>query len=117
MAENIRVDVVYALPDVQKVINIEISPETTVLEAIKQSSIVDYFPEIDPDRAKAGVYNRAVKLADTLRDGDRIEIYRPLIADPKTARLRRAEKAKEEGRADKVTGGRLNPQRAENKAS
>jgi hypothetical protein len=49
-----------------------------------------------------------------VQDLDRIEIYRPLIADPKEVRTRRAEKAKQEGRADKVTGGRVNPQRANN---
>ena len=52
-----------------------------------------------------------VKLRDTLTDGDRIEIYRPLI-DPKEIRKRRAEKAKEEGRADKITGGKVNPLKA-----
>ena len=61
---------------------------------------------------KVGIWNRTAKLTDTVKDLDRIEIYRPLIADPKEVRKRRAEKAKEEGRADKVTGGRVDPRRA-----
>ena len=56
-----------------------------------------------------------MKLDANVRDGDRIEIYRPLIADPKEVRKRRAEKAKVEGRADKTTGGRVNPLRAKEK--
>ncbi|MGB1353167.1 MAG: RnfH family protein, partial [Glaciecola sp.] len=62
-------------------------------------------------------WNRTCKLTDTLKNGDRIEVYRPLIADPKEVRRQRAERAKEEGRADKVTGGRArraNRESAEN---
>ena len=69
------------------------------------------FPEIDLAVHKVGIWNRAAKLKDEVQDLDRIEIYRPLIADPKEVRKRRAEKAKLEGRADKVTGGRVNPLR------
>lgn len=112
MADIFKVDVAYALPDVQKVVSVEVTETTTVQEAVVLSKLSDYFPEIIPEKAKVGVFNRAVKLKDTLRAGDRIEIYRPLIADPKTARVRRAAKAKEEGRADKVTGGRVNSRKA-----
>lgn len=55
-----------------------------------------------------GVYSRLAKLDSEVRDGDRIEIYRPLVADPKEIRRRRAEKAKMDGKADPVTGGKLN---------
>ena len=65
------------------------------------------YPEIDLAVNAVGIWNRAAKLTDTVIDLDRIEIYRPLLADPKEVRKRRAEKAKEEGRADKVTGGRV----------
>ena len=73
---------------------------------------VQQFPDIDLSKTKVGIWSRVVKLRDSVSDGDRIEIYRPLIADPKEIRKRRAEKAKEEGRADKVTGGRVNPLKA-----
>ena len=83
--------------------------DTTVEQAIKDSGIIDYFPEIDLAVNNVGIWNRAAKLTDTVNDLDRIEIYRPLLADPKEVRKRRAEKAKEEGRADKITGGRVDP--------
>ncbi|MMZ70797.1 Persistence and stress-resistance antitoxin PasI [compost metagenome] len=63
-------------------------------------------PEIDLSVNKFGIYSHPVKGSEPVQDGDRIEIYRPLIADPKEMRKKRAEKAKEEGRADVVTGGR-----------
>ena len=74
--------------------------------------MLEQFPEIDLKATKVGIWSRVVKLRDRLTDGDRIEIYRPLIADPKEIRKRRAEKAKEEGRADKITGGKVNPLKA-----
>ena len=77
-----------------------------VLAAIEQSGIVQKHPEIDLSVNKFGIYSRPVKGSEPVQDGDRIEIYRPLIADPKEMRKKRAEKAKEEGRADVVTGGR-----------
>ena len=83
----------------------------TVEQAIEQSGVLDSFSEIDLKVNKVGIWNKAVKLSEPVRDMDRIEIYRPLIADPKEVRKRRAEKAKEEGRADKVTGGKVNPLR------
>ena len=83
-----------------------------VEEAIQASNVLEQFPEIDLKATKVGIWSRVVKLRDTLTDGDRIEIYRPLIADPKEIRKRRAEKAKEEGRADKITGGKVNPLKA-----
>ena len=67
------------------------------------------YPEIDLAVNTVGIWNRAAKLTDTVIDLDRIEIYRPLLADPKEVRKRRAEKAKEEGRANKITGGRVKP--------
>jgi putative ubiquitin-RnfH superfamily antitoxin RatB of RatAB toxin-antitoxin module len=86
---------------------------TTVEKAIQDSGVIALFPEIDLATNKVGIWNRAVKLAEILNDLDRIEIYRPLIADPKDVRKRRAEKAKQEGRADKTTGGRVNPLRVD----
>lgn len=104
----LQVEVVYGVPEKQKIITISTPENTSIEQAINDSGIKDVFPEIDLSKNKVGIWNRAAKLSDVVEDGDRIEIYRPLIADPKEVRKRRAEKAKLEGRADKVTGGRVN---------
>ncbi|CCQ39464.1 conserved hypothetical protein [Yersinia enterocolitica (type O:5) str. YE53/03] len=67
---------------------------STVEEAIKASGLLELRPDIDLTKNKVGVYSRPVKLGDKLNDGDRVEIYRPLIADPKELRRQRAEQAK-----------------------
>ena len=108
----INIEVAYALPTKQTIVDIAIKEGTTVEDAIKASNILEQFPDIDLNSTKVGIWSRVVKLRDTLNDGDRIEIYRPLIADPKEIRKRRAGKAKEEGRADKITGGKPNPLKA-----
>lgn len=102
----INIEVVFALPTKATTLNIEVMPGTTAQQAVIQSGIIEKCPEIDATALALGVWNRTVKLNHELKEGDRIEIYRPLIADPKDARRKRAEKAKEEGRANKVTGGR-----------
>jgi uncharacterized protein len=112
-SNKINVLVVFALPKNQKVIELAVDKSATVEEIVVQSKISDFFPAFDFSSPKVGIFNRAVKLSDTCNDGDRIEIYRPLIADPKSARLKRANRAKEEGRANKITGGRVSPQRKE----
>lgn len=103
---NIQIEVVYGTPEQQLILVIDVPAETCVEDAIKASDIIQHFPEIDLAVNKVGIWNRTCKLTDTLKNGDRIEIYRPLIADPKEVRRQRAQRAKEEGRADKVTGGR-----------
>ncbi|GAA6183760.1 MULTISPECIES: RnfH family protein [Alteromonadaceae] len=103
----ITVEVVYGLPKEQALISVTIEKGKTAEEAIQASGILRRFPEIDLSVLKIGNWNRTCKLTDIPNDGDRIEIYRPLIADPKEVRRIRAEKAKVEGRADKVTGGRV----------
>ncbi len=110
--EEILIEVVYGLPHQQKLLAITVKLGATVEQAINQSGILTMFDGIDLAVNKVGIWNRAAKLTDELQDLDRIEIYRPLIADPKEVRRRRAEKAKEEGRADKTTGGRVNPLRS-----
>lgn len=102
----IQIEVVFALPDKATCIPLKVAQGCTAKEAVEQSGIVEQCPEIDATHLTLGIWNRTCKLDDTLSEGDRIEIYRPLIADPKEARRRRAEKAKEEGRANKITGGR-----------
>lgn len=106
------IEVVYGTPERQKIIALSVGKNTTIEQAVLLSGIIKIFPEIDLSVNNVGIWNRAAKLTDILHDLDRIEIYRPLIADPKEVRKRRAEKAKEEGRADKVTGGRVDPRRS-----
>ena len=105
----ISVEVAYALPTKQSIVELAVKSDSSVEEVIAASNIQTLYPDIELDKAKVGIWSRVVKLRDKVKEGDRIEIYRPLIADPKEVRKRRAEKAKEEGRADKVTGGRPNP--------
>ena len=111
MSEQIHIEIVYGQPHKQEVVALTVDDGTSVEQAIQQSGILESFSNIDLNVNKVGIWNKTVKLSETVRDLDRIEIYRPLIADPKQVRKRRADKAKEEGRADKVTGGRVNPLR------
>lgn len=93
----IQVEVAYALPDKQRIIALEVAEGCTALEAAKLSKISATFPEIDLDNAKMGVFGKSIKAAaHQLKEGERVEIYRPLIADPKEARRQRADKAKAE---------------------
>ncbi|PSU12289.1 RnfH family protein [Photobacterium gaetbulicola] len=92
----IHVEVVYALPDVQKVIRVTVTPDMQVQQIIEQSGVLALYPEIDLKKNKVGIYSRNVKLDALVHDGDRIEIYRPLLADPKEIRRKRAEQAKQE---------------------
>jgi putative ubiquitin-RnfH superfamily antitoxin RatB of RatAB toxin-antitoxin module len=99
----IHIEVVYALPQVQMLVPLTVPEGTTVEEAIRLSGLLEKFPEIDLASAKVGVWNKATELTTVLREKDRIEIYRPLIADPKEVRRKRAE----EGKAMKKGGGDL----------
>ena len=110
--EQLAIEVVYGTPTRQEIINCVVDIDTTIEQAILSSGIIEEFPEIDLAVNNVGIWNRAAKLTDKVKDLDRIEVYRPLLADPKEVRKRRAEKAKEEGRADKVTGGRVDPRRS-----
>jgi len=109
--EMIQVEVVYGTPTRQELLSIEVKAGSTVEQVVLASGIIESFPEIDLKVNGVGIWNRAAKLKDEVNDFDRVEVYRPLLADPKEVRKRRAEKAKAEGRADKVTGGRVNPLR------
>lgn len=90
-----RVEVAYALPERQELIALEVAEGISIAEAIALSGIVDLFPEIDLAHNKVGIFGHLAKLETVLRDGDRVEIYRPLIADPKLARKQRAEQGKD----------------------
>ncbi len=90
----IAVEVAYARPDRQLIVPLEVPEGTTVAEAIELSGILKEFPEIDLKRNKVGIFGRLTKLSTVLREGDRVEIYRPLIADPKAVRRARAQAGK-----------------------
>ena len=98
MNEMIHVEVVYALPTEQIVFKLAVKAEQTVEEIIRQSGVLERYSEIDLAINKVGVFSRNVKLDATIRDKDRIEIYRPLLADQKEIRRKRAEQAKKEAR-------------------
>ncbi len=88
--ELISVEVAYARPDEQVILRLEVMPGTTLLQAVEQSGILERFPEIDTGKLKAGIFGKLKKPDQALRGGDRVEIYRPLIADPKQVRKERA---------------------------
>ncbi|WP_112288171.1 RnfH family protein [Rahnella sp. AN3-3W3] len=90
----IRVEVVYALPERQYLRTVKLEEGSSVEQAVNASGLLELRSDIDLKQNKLGIYSRPVKLADTVSDGDRIEIYRPLIADPKELRRIRAERSK-----------------------
>lgn len=100
----IKVEVVYPVRDRQTFVQLNLAEGSTLQEAIEASGLLREFPEIDlGGRNKVGVWNKLAKLETVLRDHDRVEIYRPLIADPKEIRKQRAA----EGKAMKKGGGDL----------
>jgi len=90
----IMIEVVYARPGEQVLEHLQVPADRTVESVIRQSGILERFPEIDLKTNKVGVFGKAAALNAKLNDGDRIEIYRPLIADPKEARKKRAAEGK-----------------------
>ena len=86
----INIEIAYALPDRYYLKSIKMDEGTTIQTDISQSGILQQFTEIDLRENKVGIYSRPAKLTDQLKDGDRIEIYRPLLADPKEIRRKRA---------------------------
>jgi putative ubiquitin-RnfH superfamily antitoxin RatB of RatAB toxin-antitoxin module len=94
MAESnkIQVEVAYAKLDEQVIIPLDVDAGTTLEQAIQQSGILELYPEIDLAKNKTGIFGKIAKADTELREMDRVEIYRPLIADPKESRRKRAEK-------------------------
>jgi len=90
---NIAVEVAYALPEKQYLQRVTLEEGATVEQAIRASGLLELRDDIDLKVNKVGIYSRPVKLHDAVHDGDRVEIYRPLIADPKELRRQRAEKS------------------------
>ena len=104
-AEKIHVEVAYARPDEQVILQLEVEPEATVEEVVRRSGILDRFPEIDLAVNKLGVFGKLSKPTATLRAGDRVEIYRALIADPKAVRKQRAAEGKAMKKGVREEGG------------
>jgi putative ubiquitin-RnfH superfamily antitoxin RatB of RatAB toxin-antitoxin module len=94
MSDMLNIEVVYALPEEQLLLRKTVPAGTTVVDAIRASGMLDKHPEIDLDKNKLGIFGKLTKADTVLRDKDRIEIYRPLIADPKEVRRKRAEEGK-----------------------
>ena len=90
----ITVEIAYAKPGEQLLEQLRVPADSTIESIIRQSGVLERFPEIDLAVNKVGVFGKVAKLDATLVDGDRIEIYRPLIADPKEARKKRAAEGK-----------------------
>ena len=101
MSDMINIEVAYALPDEQILLRQSVPTGTTVAEAVLASGMLDKHPEIDLAANKLGIFGKLTKADAVVRDKDRIEIYRPLIADPKEVRRKRAE----EGKVMKKGGG------------
>lgn len=85
-----RVEVAYARPNAQVIVSLEVEEGCTLEQAIVRSGLLQRFPEIDLSIHKVGVFSKPKVLTDVLRDGDRVEIYRELLVDPKQLRRRRA---------------------------
>ncbi|MFU6375770.1 RnfH family protein [Metapseudomonas otitidis] len=106
MAESlIVVEVVCALPDRQRLVRLEVPAGTTLRHAVLMAGLADAFPDVDLAAAPLGIFGKAVQDAEVrqVEAGDRIEVYRPLVADPKEvrkARAARAAQARGEGRGD-----------------
>jgi putative ubiquitin-RnfH superfamily antitoxin RatB of RatAB toxin-antitoxin module len=95
MSDSISVEVAYALPEKQRIVKLDVAPGTTALEAVTLSMLDEVFDElvIGPD-LKIGVWGKAITADRVLAAGERVEIYRPLLVDPKEVRKARAAKAK-----------------------
>lgn len=94
MSETISVEVVYPLPQKQEIFTVRLAAGASVRQAIEASGVLQKYPEIDLSKNKLGVFAKMAKPDAVLRDKDRVEIYRPLIADPKEVRKQRAAEGK-----------------------
>ncbi|MBE8190179.1 MAG: RnfH family protein [Candidatus Thioglobus sp.] len=89
-----KIEVAYALRDKQTLLNLEVAAGTTLAQAVEISGILELYPNIDLCKNKTGIFGKVVKPDTVLRDKDRVEIYRNLIADPKQIRRERAAEGK-----------------------
>ena len=86
----IRVEVVLAMPARQELVALDVAVGTTLAEAIAQSGVTERFEGFELDLGKVGIFGQKAEPEQVLREGDRVEIYRPLVADPKEVRRQRA---------------------------
>jgi putative ubiquitin-RnfH superfamily antitoxin RatB of RatAB toxin-antitoxin module len=86
------VEVVLAMPERQELVSLEVAAGSTVADAIDRSGLPERFEGFQPDLSKVGIFGQKTPADRVLREGDRVEIYRPLIADPKEVRRQRAKK-------------------------
>lgn len=93
-SDSIHIEVAYATKKEQVIISLEIPEASTLEQAIEKSKILEIFPEIDLKQNRVGIFSKPCALSTVLREGDRVEIYRPLIADPKEIRKQRAAQGK-----------------------
>ena len=101
MADSIQIEVTYARPERQDLIKLKLPEGSTIGQAIEASGLLQRYPDVDIAKLKVGIYGKLSRLDTVLRDRDRVEIYRPLIADPKEVRKQRAA----EGKVMKKGGG------------
>lgn len=94
MSKAIAVEVVYALRERQELVSLALAPGSTVGQAIEASGLLRKYPEIDLTRGAVGIFGQLAGLDTALRDRDRVEIYRPLLADPMEVRKKRAKQGK-----------------------
>lgn len=94
MSEALNIEVCYALADKQELVRLRLPAGANLQQALEASGLLAKYPEIDIKKNKFGVYAKLAKLDAPLRDRDRVEIYRPLIADPKEVRKQRAAEGK-----------------------
>jgi hypothetical protein len=99
MARKLSVEVVFASPDVQALVTVSMAAGASVADAVQQSGIPEQFPELHLDGLQTGIWGRPVERSCRIRDGDRVELYRPLQLDPREARRRLAQSGKTMGHA------------------
>lgn len=98
----IRVEVAYALPHDQKIVAVQVEEDCSAYDVVIRSGIVELYPEINPETIPMGIFGKAIRnpMETIMKEGQRIELYRPLIADPKEARAKRAAKMKAKKEAE-----------------
>jgi len=94
VAETIKIEVCYALPARQELVKLQLPEGATLGQALEASGLLQKYPEIDLKKNKFGIFAKLSKVDAVLRDRDRVEIYRPLIADPREVRKQRAAEGK-----------------------
>ncbi len=111
-AQDITVEIAYATPERQVILELQVADAAVPREVVANSNIDTYFPEIDKQLCDIGIFGKAIRPGQTLENGDRIEIYRPLLADPKEVRKRRAAEGmrmkKGGGKEEVETGSKAN---------